>query len=286
MDFHLSLSSIIIIQLFLSFFLTILPPSYCQEDDPAFVACNRTYTCGGISIPLPFWEGTRPGVCGHQVYNLRCGNEYPVIEIEGKEFGVLNINTSSRTFTIVRSDISWDGPCPPPPESINTTLDYTLFDYASTVQNITIFYGCHDPQGNIPGPNRFNCSEGVGADGKNNSYYLVDQSPLSVQFHERLQSNCDNNITVPILQSSAIALLHDPQGGARAVRQAMDKGFEVEYYSNPLPIDCSACEATAGVCGFNSTEQFVCYCGDQVQSSNRCPIETKGFLPGIVLALN
>ncbi|XP_059455695.1 LEAF RUST 10 DISEASE-RESISTANCE LOCUS RECEPTOR-LIKE PROTEIN KINASE-like 1.2 isoform X1 [Corylus avellana] len=270
MDFHLSLSSIIII-LFLSFFLTILPLSYCDEDDP-LVVCNSTYNCGGISIPFPFWGGTRPEVCGHQVYNLRCGNEYPVIEIEGIDFDVLNI--SSRTITIAR-DISWGGPCPPPPELINTTLVYTLFDHASTNHNITMFYGCHALQDNIPGPNRFNCSEGVGSDEKNDSFYLVDQSPLSVQFHERLQSNCDINIKVPILQSSANDLLHDPQGGAPAVRQAMDKGFEVEY-SNPLATFCRACEVSGGVCGgSNSTGALVCYCRDQRQSNYTCLIPTK-----------
>ncbi|XP_059455085.1 LEAF RUST 10 DISEASE-RESISTANCE LOCUS RECEPTOR-LIKE PROTEIN KINASE-like 2.1 [Corylus avellana] len=271
MDFHLSISSIIII-LFLSFFLTILPPSYCDEDDP-FEVCNRTYNCGGVNIPFPLWGGSRPEYCGHPGYNLSClNNEYPVIEIEGIEFRVLNITTSSRTFTVARSDL-WDGPCSVHPEFRNTTLNYTLFDYASTNQNITILYGCPPQNDDIPVRNRFNCSPEVG-DGKVNAYFIDEYLPNNQV--EALTRDCDNNIQVPILRTSAIALLADPQGGAPAVHQAMDKGFEVEYYSNPLGTACTACEDSGGVCGgSNSRGQFLCYCRNQRQSNNTCPIQTK-----------
>ncbi|XP_059453293.1 LEAF RUST 10 DISEASE-RESISTANCE LOCUS RECEPTOR-LIKE PROTEIN KINASE-like 1.2 [Corylus avellana] len=270
MDFHLSLSSITII-LFLSFFLTILPPSYCDEDDP-FEVCNRTYNCGGVNIPFPFWGGTRPKYCGvHPGYNLSClSNEYPVIEIEGIEFGVLDIATSSRTFTVARSDL-WYGPCPPHPEFRNTTLNYTLFDYASTNQNITILYGCPPQNDDIPVRNRFNCSPEVG-DGKVNAYFIDEYLPNNQL--EALTRDCDNNIQVPILRTSATALRADAQGGAPAVEKATDKGFEVEYYSNALGIACRACEATGGVCGSNSTGQFLCHCRDQRQSNDTCPIPT------------
>ncbi|XP_059455082.1 LEAF RUST 10 DISEASE-RESISTANCE LOCUS RECEPTOR-LIKE PROTEIN KINASE-like 2.5 [Corylus avellana] len=273
MDFHLSLFSIIII-LFLSFFLTILPPSYCNEDDP-FVVCNRNYACGGVKIPFPFWGGTRPQYCGDEDHELTCvNNEYPVLGFEALDFRVLNINTSSRSFTIARSDL-WDGPCPP--KLLNTTLNLTLFDYRSNVQNITIFYGCPVLQdNNIPeASNSFNCSQGVG-DGKINiSYYLVDESPSSVQLHEQLVRDCDSSINVPILRSSASALLDDPQGGALAVQQAMDKGFEVEY-NNRFDHLCRGCKETGGVCGSNSTRAFVCYCRDQVQSFT-CPKQVELF---------
>jgi hypothetical protein len=110
MDFHLSLSSIIII-LFLSF-LTILPSSYCNKDDP-FVVCNSTYACGGVNISFPFWGGGQPENCGQPGYELRChNNEYPVLGFEGLDIRVLNINTSYPTFTIARLDLLV-GPCDP-----------------------------------------------------------------------------------------------------------------------------------------------------------------------------
>jgi hypothetical protein len=264
---HLSLSSIII----LSFFLTILPPSFCDSDDvnDPFVVCNRPYNCGSlINIPYPFWEGSRPQYCGQHGYNLSCrNNEYPVLRFEELEFRVLNINTSTPTFTIARVDL-WDGPCPPPSVLFqNTTLNYT-FDYASTVQNMTLLYGC--PQENIPPvPNRFNCSQIGVSDGKINAY-ILDNFPLNINLSQ-LVEECNHNIKVPILWSSATALLEDLQGGPPEVvlQQAMKKGFEVEY-SDVLAILCSSCEASDGVCGSNATQPFVCYCRDHVQSSP-CP---------------
>ncbi|GLT61082.1 hypothetical protein SLA2020_338130 [Shorea laevis] len=77
MDVHLSVSMIIF-----CFFLTILPPSYCDEDD-RFAVCNRTYTCGSVNISYPFWGGDRPEYCGHQGHKLSCTNhEYPVLGFE------------------------------------------------------------------------------------------------------------------------------------------------------------------------------------------------------------
>jgi hypothetical protein len=284
MDAHLSLSSIVII-LFLYFF-TILPTSYCNEGDP-FVVCNRNYACGGVNIPFPFCGGTRPQYCGDEDHELRCvNNEYPVLGFEALDFRVLNINTSSRSFTIARSDL-WDGPCPP--KLLNTSLNLTLFDYRSNVQNISIFYGCPVLQdNNIPeASNRFNCSQGV-SDGKINiSYYLVDESPSSVQLHAQLIRDCDNNIQVPILRSSASALLADTQGGAPAVQEAMNKGFEVEY-SNGFDNLCRGCKESGGVCGgSNSTRAFVCFCRDQVQSfacpkQGMCALFSSHFLSWIV----
>jgi len=156
---HLSLSSIII----LSFFLTILPPSYCVGDEQPFVVCNRPYKCGSLNILYPFWGDSRPQYCGLHGYNLSCRNNlYSVLKFEELEFRVLNINTATRTFTIARLDL-WDGSCPPLFQT--TTLNYT-FNYASTVQNITLLYDC-PPQDNIlAAPNRFNCSQYEVSDGK------------------------------------------------------------------------------------------------------------------------
>jgi len=167
---HLSLSSIIILS---AFFLTILPPSYCVGVEQPSVVCNCPYNCGSlINIPYPFWEGSRPPYCGQHGYNLSCrNNEYPVLRFDALEFRVLNINTSTRTFTIARSDIC-EGPCALLPEFHNITLNFALFDYASTVQDITLLYDCPPPQDNIPpAPNRFNWSQFEVSDGKSNALH-------------------------------------------------------------------------------------------------------------------
>jgi hypothetical protein len=154
----------------------------------------------------------------------------------------------------------------------STALNYTLFDYASTVENITLLYDCPAPQDNIPpAPNRFNCSQFGVSDGKSNAY-IVDESPLGIQRLPQLVEECNHNIKVPILRRSATALLEDPKGGAPEVvlQQVINQGFDVEY-NDVLACSCRPCEASDGVCGSNATQLFVCYCRDQVQSSYTCP---------------
>jgi hypothetical protein len=258
---HLSLSSIIILS-----FLTILPPSYCVGDEQPFVVCNRPYNCGSlINIPYPFWGDSRPEYCGHYGYNLSCrNNEYPVLRFEALEFRVLNISTANRTFTIARLDL-WDGPCPPPSVLFQTTTLNDTFDYASTVQNITLLYDC-PPQDNKPAaPNRFNRSQFGVSDGKINAY-IVDEFPLGINLSQ-LVEECNHNIKVPILRSSGRVLLEDPQGGAPEVvlQQAMNQGFDVEF-NDALASLCRPCEASDGVCRSNAMQLFVCYCRDLVQS--------------------
>jgi hypothetical protein len=68
-------------------------------------------------------------------------------------------------------------------------------------------------------------------------------------FMRDLETDCANNIQVPILRSSASAdLLNDPQ----AVEKALDEGFDVEC-SSELAIACRGCKQSGGVCGSNST---------------------------------
>jgi hypothetical protein len=128
-----------------------------------------------------------------------------------------------------------------------STLNYT-FNYASTVQNITLLYDC-PPQDNIlAAPNRFNCSQYEVSDGKSNAY-IVDESPLGIQHLPQLVAECNHSIKVPILRS-ARDLLEDPEGGAPEVvlQKAMNQGFDVEY-NDVLASLCRPCEASDGVCG-------------------------------------
>ncbi|KAK7849105.1 leaf rust 10 disease-resistance locus receptor-like protein kinase-like 2.8 [Quercus suber] len=107
----LALSSLIT----LFFFLTILPPSYCNAVE-YFDECIRPFNCGRIrNIPYPFWGGNRSELCGLPGFKLTCrDNEYPypIIRFKELDFLVLNIDQSHHTMTIARFD-PWNSPCPP-----------------------------------------------------------------------------------------------------------------------------------------------------------------------------
>ena len=130
---HLALSSLIT----LSFFLTILPPSYCT-DNARFFECSIPFDCGRIkNIPYSFLGENRSELCSFQEFKLTCrDNEYPIIRIEELEFLVLNINQSQYIMTIARLDL-WNSPCPP--KFVNTPLDFNNFKYYTPTDQNLIF---------------------------------------------------------------------------------------------------------------------------------------------------
>nr|POE91695.1 leaf rust 10 disease-resistance locus receptor-like protein kinase-like 1.2 [Quercus suber] len=121
---HLALSSLIT----LSFFLAILPPSYCTED-ARFVECSHLYERGRIkNVYYPFWGGNQTEYCGRQGFKLECyNNEYPIIKFEELEFLILNISESQDVMTIARLDLC-GGSCLE--TNLSTVLNYsTVVDY-------------------------------------------------------------------------------------------------------------------------------------------------------------
>ncbi|GMY15302.1 LEAF RUST 10 DISEASE-RESISTANCE LOCUS RECEPTOR-LIKE PROTEIN KINASE-like 2.7 [Fagus crenata] len=254
MDAHLPLSSLVTLSFF--FFFTILPPSYCIEDE-LFVQCGQTYNCGDIkNISFPFWGDDRSEYCGLPGFQLECHDgKYPTIRFEELEFRVLHINTWLHTMTIARLDLLNIATCPQ--KLLNTTLDFNIFDYVpATDQNLTLFYDC-SPRVDIPVQNSFNCSLEVGV---TYNAYFVDESLWSIQ--EELIVECKRNFKVPILRSAPI---NESEGGVPALQKVLNRGFDVEYLRD-LSLICSACVESGGECGSNFTHRFACYCRDGVQS--------------------
>ncbi|XP_065635068.1 LEAF RUST 10 DISEASE-RESISTANCE LOCUS RECEPTOR-LIKE PROTEIN KINASE-like 2.1 [Quercus suber] len=257
---YLALSSLIT----LFFFLTILPPSYCNAVE-YFDECIRPFNCGRIrNIPYPFWGGNRSELCGLPGFKLTCrDNEYPypIIRFKELDFLVLNIDQSHHTMTIARFD-PWNSPCPP--KLVNTTLDFNNFDYTPTDQNLTLFYDCPSGVSGLEGAS-FPC--GLGGVGAN---YFVDESFPGI--HELLEE-CNTNIKVPILRT---ALIDESVGGALALQNVLKQGFDVDYH-NASSNTCWGCVASGGICSpLPSPHPFVCFCRDGEQPlvcpSNEFPI--------------
>ncbi|XP_042962255.1 LEAF RUST 10 DISEASE-RESISTANCE LOCUS RECEPTOR-LIKE PROTEIN KINASE-like 2.1 isoform X2 [Carya illinoinensis] len=259
-----SLPSILLISLFIILTTLLLPPSYCIGDD-RFEECGRPYHCGSFeNISFPYWiDDDRPDYCGHGVngYKLECvNNEYPVLQFEGLEFRVMNFDQSTKNMTIARTDL-WGNLCPD--KKLDTTLNYTLYDYTSNLKNLTLFYGC--PQNvSIPSGNRFECSPGAW----NNAYFVDDTLlPHGINLSEFNGQLCDATVKVPVFKT--IAFNEVPVvGAATFLMKILEKGFEVEY-DESLLVACSGCRSSGGICSSSSTSTppFVCFCRDGVQST-------------------
>ncbi|XP_042962257.1 LEAF RUST 10 DISEASE-RESISTANCE LOCUS RECEPTOR-LIKE PROTEIN KINASE-like 2.1 [Carya illinoinensis] len=261
--FSTSLPSILLISFFIILTLLLqLPPSYCIDDDLFYMEC--AYNCGSFrNIPFPFWiDDDRPDNCWHKdkEYELKCpNNEYPVLQFDELKFRVLNFIQFTSRMTIARVDLR-DNLCPE--KRLTTVLDYTWYDYSSTVKNITLFYNCSRPS--LPGI-RFECSPGAW----NISNYFVDDSWPGINRTEFTELCDPTTIKVPVSNSTFFNDHEDSLDGATLLMKALEKGFEVEY-NQSLMVACSGCELSGGRCGSNITSQFVCFCRDGGQSLFLC----------------
>ena len=237
----------------LFFFSTILPPSYCIDDE-RFVECSRPFDCGRIkNIPYPFWGGNRLENCGIQGFEFTCrDNEYPVIRIAVLEFLVLNISQSHHIMTIARLDL-WNSLYPPKLD--NTTLDFNNFEYSTpTDLNLTLFYNCTSRVRGLDGANFSRSSD-------NTRNYFVRESFTGIR---ELFEKCHRNIRVPVLGT---ALTDESLG----LQNVLNQGFDV-HYQNSWVITCTGCMASGGKCGSDFPNTFVCFCRDGDQQPLICSI--------------
>ncbi|KAA3455761.1 LEAF RUST 10 DISEASE-RESISTANCE LOCUS RECEPTOR-LIKE PROTEIN KINASE-like 1.2 isoform X2 [Gossypium australe] len=247
------------------FILIVLPVAYSDDHD-LFLECNQTFNCGTIQgIGYPFWSPTlRPSYCGHHGFELICQqNQSPVITINTQRFHVLDI-THPPLMTIAPVD-TWEDPCPQ--QFHNISLNHNLFDFAATIRNLTIFYGC-PLEDDIPFQNRFNCGSTT-SNGNTYAYYL-DES-LS-RIHRSELTDCDTSIIVPVNQSE----FDEPWNETDNIVGAWNKGFEVMYQKDM--ISCLACRNSGGVCGSNSSSlDFLCFCPDHPCSKSCVLSGRSGF---------
>ncbi|KAA8541033.1 hypothetical protein F0562_024996 [Nyssa sinensis] len=242
----------------LSIFLITLSLSHAQDNEP-FGECRNTYSCGPNiqGIGYPFWGGAQPRLCGHPDFELKCqNNEYATIDMDTHTFRVLAIDRSTSTMAVARQDL-WDDHCHTRIFS-NFTLNDTLFGYPSTLRTLNIFYNCNFTVLREV-RNNFTCS----IDGLLEFGFYVDDSFLNAQLVEF--SSCEVGIEVQVQRTSLDRLAN----GSLQLQEALKLGFEVSY--NADRVSCSACEASDGICGSDSTsQQFVCFCRGGPNSDRFC----------------
>ncbi|OMO74728.1 Ser/Thr protein kinase [Corchorus capsularis] len=164
-----------------------------------------------------------------------------------------------QVFTVARTDYLTNL-CPQ--QLINTTFSFSLLR-AWNLENVTLYYDCPRIVSPSSGfPSQFNCSNrGTGLI----NYFVVESAfqNLSAEVKGEL-STCQNNVVVPAFYTAAqsIATNPTPDTVILPLRNGFGLKWNEKFYSK-----CQACNASGGVCGFDSIE-FLCYCSDHTDSSN------------------
>ncbi|CAN6843315.1 unnamed protein product [Brassica oleracea] len=132
---YLSTSSMV---LFFIFFLFHHLP--CASSKQELGRCETLFQCGSITVGFPFWGGNRDKLCGYPSLELHCNKDITSLSISDQEFCVLQINQSSNTLRLARTD-HMGSFCSS--NFTNTTLPPNLFKLSSTYKSVTVLYNCN-----------------------------------------------------------------------------------------------------------------------------------------------
>ncbi|KAI6691532.1 hypothetical protein NL676_028360 [Syzygium grande] len=242
----------------LSFLLLLLPrlaAASSPSSDSSLSGCNRTFSCGPLAnVSYPFTGGDRPDHCGPPEFRLGCVGGSPGLAAGLLTYRVLALNKTRRTLTLSRTDL-YNNTCLQ--QYANTTLNSTVFPFASDDEDLTLFYGCSTVM-TVEPQNLFSCEiNGTETD----NYYLLGAVPTDPILNV---SKCNVSVTVRILQSAVNMLA----ANRSKLREALMEGFEVNY-TNPYEDECVRCGGIGGECGFDSDlGKPICICDDRICSTS------------------
>lgn len=233
----------------IEFLVLFQAPNGSSNLDQLYQICGNTFSCGNTitGIGYPFRGLDDPPYCGHPSFVLTCDDQNNVtnIDIMSTKYRVLEIDQNTQIMRIAREDVM-EETCPT--EMVNTTLDYSIFDYDASCKNFTFLYGC---PGFIPGLSYISC-------GKNHGAYV---------FPGTLGPGiCNASVIVPgpVTGNEAVGPLNTTE-----LDQALQQGFQIRWKIDSKT--CNDCTSSKGRCGYNyAANQTACFCPDPPYISDAC----------------
>ncbi|KAI6683429.1 hypothetical protein NL676_029342 [Syzygium grande] len=241
---------------FISLHIHFLVPA-SSEFQP-FLDCDP-FDCGDQQISYPFRHVGQPSYCGYPGYELDCDGHYPTLSVKSLKYRVIRIDRSAKILEVARMDLL-DDICLG--RHVNTTLNFTLFNFTSNDLNSTLFYDCDSSP--VPESYRFSCPP------SRDGYFALDVDHANPP-HEL----CKFSVLVPISQSDDAPGIPPlpPEDSAvsapidrAAISLLLNKGFEITWIADTS--QCENCTESGGICGYGwKGKEFNCFCADGVHST-------------------
>ncbi|CAI8594900.1 unnamed protein product [Vicia faba] len=191
---------------------------------------EHSYNCDNLSsISYPFWGHDRPFQCGAGApFYLDCyENSVTTILISSQNFTVLDINPTTYTMKLKRTDLSLNI-CSPQFDDTFLSLPLFQIQHLPQFKNINIYYNCTSPP--IPSEKSL-C-------GSQNLAFAQLADDDSNAFEESM--NCTRRVQVPL---GAGFHIDDSYGynyffKRDVLENGLDEGFEVSYSVSGECLEC------------------------------------------------
>ncbi|ONI17216.1 hypothetical protein PRUPE_3G146100 [Prunus persica] len=180
-----------------------------------------------------------------------------MINISNINYRILKTKTndSAPSVTVARQDY-WGTFCPP--TYVNTSINFSLFNYTSGLTNLTFYYECNTtiPEVLLG----FSVTSQVCS--TNNGDISVWPITRGLSLDPVAIGACKNKVIVPVFSTAAVAL----EANTTTIQDAVDGGFELGLEINN--VQCNSCVESGGKCGLNTTTGgFSCFCLDQAYAT-------------------
>ncbi|XP_048428775.1 LEAF RUST 10 DISEASE-RESISTANCE LOCUS RECEPTOR-LIKE PROTEIN KINASE-like 1.2 isoform X1 [Pyrus x bretschneideri] len=249
---------------------------FLLSEAPVFAAdfyyqnCSVPITCGRQKISYPFYiQGRQQDFCGYPGFQLSCQGgadddeeeAYPLLRLPGDDYIIHNISYESQTLVVSNALLSHyldNSSCANLSLIHNLTIPNEQFELAPKQDQFFLLYNCNPSFVDSFPKYKIGC---------NNTSVLALPGQIYPKF--------GGLVEVEKCGSSEVAVVHGGGYGndeAAGMKEVLGRGFEMKW----LAADCSRCQGSGGLCGFNyTTRHFRCLCPNRTHSV-RCKKDDEG----------
>ncbi|XP_040365034.1 LEAF RUST 10 DISEASE-RESISTANCE LOCUS RECEPTOR-LIKE PROTEIN KINASE-like 2.1 isoform X2 [Rosa chinensis] len=240
-------------------------------------SCRRRLRGGGwpfilrgvkTNIFYPFWGANRAEYCGKSGFEVTCQDNVSMISMQKINFTILDsTSTPTPTVKVARQDYLGNL-CPNSSlkSPVNTSLNFSLFDYTRWTKNVSFYYGCTSTVTAALSKLGYNISGiSLECNSEVNVTFLTETQTAKLPDASALDS-CRHAVLVPV---SAVAADKLDNNQTSTIWDAIFGGFELNVQNDDTGL-CNNCVDSGGSCGQDTTNaQFICYCSN-LTSTGTC----------------
>ncbi|KAM2679542.1 hypothetical protein EV2_011448 [Malus domestica] len=238
-----------------------------SSETPAFAVdfyyqnCSVPTTCGRLNISYPFYiPGRQQDFCGYPGFQLSCHGgadddkeeAYPLLQLSGDDYIIHNISYERQTLVVSNALLSHyldNSSCTNLSLIHNLTLPNEQFELAPNQDQFFLLHNCSPSFVDSFPTYKIGCS---------NTSVLALPRQIYPKFEGLGEVEKCGSSEVPVAQGGGYG--NDEAAG---MKEVLGRGFEMKWLAG----DCSECQRSGGLCGFNyTTHLFRCLCPNRSYS--------------------
>ncbi|XVF09559.1 hypothetical protein REPUB_Repub07fG0104400 [Reevesia pubescens] len=216
-----------------------------ESADSHFEACMPRSCGNGPNISYPFWIlQEQQSFCGYPNFEITCKEENPVLKISEESYIIKDIFYNNNSLLVVNA-VVYEDDCPIPLQ--NVSLDRTPFSLSLDNVNLSFLCNCEEQ------PEYHTYPVSCASNTSSHSFAVFHKEALENTNYS--VESCHSFVDAPVY-------IKDDVGFVSLLEMNYTEVLRVGFILNWTAHSCSNCKRSGGRCGFDNTNEFVCFCSD------------------------